>query len=60
MFPGDIPRNNIERVKVNNSINNFTQAVKFKYAKNMTIRYLKRAESSGSYLDKKFFQGNKI
>ena len=52
---GDIQRNNIERLKQNESIKKFTEAIKFKYAKNITIRYLKRAESSSSHLDKKNF-----
>lgn len=54
-YSGDIQRNNIERLKQNESIKKFTEAIKFNLAKNITIRYLKRAESSASNLDKKNF-----
>ena len=51
----DIPRNNFDKLKVLKSLEYFTKAIKTKYLKKLTVRYLKRSESSGMIFEKKGF-----
>ena len=51
----DISRNNFDKLKVLKTLEYFTKAIKTKYLKKLTIRYLKRSESSGMIFEKKGF-----
>ena len=65
---GDIARNNYQRLKNLQSIRFLLKRLKREHTRNLTLRYLGRSESSGSYLDKnkkefknieKFDRGNR-
>jgi putative transferase (TIGR04331 family) len=52
---GDIPRNNLERLKVNTSTSQLVNSLDKNFKNKIYVRYLKKTENSGMVLNKKNF-----